>query len=394
MTAHTTWDNDPPSELRKFVAPEFLFGPGARFQAGHYAARLGIHHLLLVTDGGVLDAGWAEEVRETVQEAGVGCSVFSGVHPNPRTEDIEAGGEAYRAVGADGLLAVGGGSPIDCAKGIGIVVSHRGPIVDFEGVDRIETPLPPLLCVPTTAGSSADISQFAILSHSAERRKIAVVSKALVPDLSLVDPDCTVSMDPFLTACTGLDVLTHAVEAFVSTGHGPITDLHALEAIRLVHRHLEHAITRPDAMEHRTGMALASLQAGLAFSNASLGAVHAMAHVLGGRFDLPHGECNALLLEHVLIYNLPAVPERCRHIARALDIPAENLSLGALEKALEGALEAFRSRVGIPARLQEGTVDRRDLPALARDALRDICIVTNPRVPSLEDLEALYGRIL
>ena len=281
---------------------------------------------------------------------------------------------------------------MDCAKGIGIVVSHRRPIEDFEGVDRLETSLPPLICIPTTAGSSADISQFAILSNEKERRKIAVISKGLVPDLSLVDPLCTTTMDPFLTACTGLDALTHAIEAFVSSGHSPFTDLHALEAIRLVFRHLPEAVEHPQELRSRTGMALASLQAGLAFSNASLGAVHAMAHVLGGRFDLPHGECNALLLEHVVAFNFSAVPERYRRVAEALGVATGDLPPEEVSRRLRERISALRLAVGVSKTLGDLGISRDELPELAQDTLRDACVVTNPRIPTPQDLVEIYAR--
>ena len=385
-------NDDLPQELRRFVAPEFVFGVGARELAGACASHLGARHLLVVTDKGTAAAGWVGHALASLEAGGLGWSVFSSVSPNPRTYQVMEGAEAYLSTGADGLLAVGGGSPMDCAKGIGIVVSHRRPIEDFEGVDRLETSLPPLICIPTTAGSSADISQFAILSNEKERRKIAVISKGLVPELSLVDPLCTTTMDPFLTACTGLDALTHAIEAFVSSGHSPFTDLHALEAIRLVFRHLPEAVEHPQELSSRTGMALASLQAGLAFSNASLGAVHAMAHVLGGRFDLPHGECNALLLEHVVAFNFSAVPERYRRVAETLGVATGNLPPEEVSRRLRERISALRLAVGVSKTLGDLGISRDELPDLAQDTLRDACVVTNPRVPTPQDLVEIYAR--
>ncbi len=394
MVRDASRNDDIPQELRRFVAPEFVFGAGARELAGGCAAHLGARHLLVVTDEGTEAAGWVDDALASLNAAGLGWSVFDAVSPNPRTYQVTQGAAQYRASGADALLAVGGGSPMDCAKGIGVVVAHQRPIEAFEGVDRVDTSLPPLICIPTTAGSSADISQFAILSNEAEQRKIAVISKGLVPDLSLVDPLCTTTMDPFLTACTGLDALTHAMEAFVSSGHSPFTDLHALEAMRLVCRHLPDAVDHPRDMASRTGMALASLQAGLAFSNASLGAVHAMAHVLGGRFDLPHGECNALLLEHVVHFNFSAVPHRYRRVAEALGVATNSLSFEEVSRELSERLRALRLRVGVSKTLGDLGISRDTLPELARDALRDACIVTNPRVPSPQDLEDIYARAL
>jgi alcohol dehydrogenase class IV len=223
---------------------------------------------------------------------------------------------------------------------------------------------------------------------------MAIVSKAVVPDLALVDPLCTTTMDAYLTACTAVDALTHAIEAFVSTGSSPITDLHAEEAIRLVGRHILAVLLHPADLEERGGMALASLQAGLAFSNASLGAVHAMAHALGGLLDLPHGECNALLLEHVVDFNFPAAPERYRRVAANLGVSVDKLSDGEVRRALRERLCGLRKQAGIEGSLSGRGVSRDDIPGLTRNAIRDICMVTNPRVACQRDIEVIYESAL
>lgn len=385
---------DGPGELRKFVAPEFIFGVGARDLVGGYAAHLGARHVMVVTDAGVQAAGWAEEAIGRLEEAGLTWTLFADVSPNPRVGEVMAGVERYRAAGCDGLLAVGGGSPIDCAKGIGAAFASNRPVTDFEGVDRVVTSLPPLICIPTTAGSAADISQFAILSDPSQGRKLALISKALVPDLSLVDPACTVTMSPYLTACTAMDVLSHAMESYVSTGHSPVTDLHALEAVRLVGRTLPRVMADGDDMEARIQMSLASLQAGLAFSNASLGLIHSMAHVIGGRLDVAHGECNAMLLAHVVDFNFGAVPERYRCIAGALGMDVKGVDDAGVRGVLCEAVQQLRRNAGITRTLGDVGVRPGDLAAFAADAMRDACIVTNPRVPSRQDVEAIYERAL
>jgi alcohol dehydrogenase class IV len=380
--------------LRKFYAPEFIFGDGSLTLAGQYAEKLGITKALVVTDAGVAAAGWTAKVVEAVEASGIGCAVFSDLTPNPKDNEVMAGAEFYRAEACDGLIAVGGGSPMDCAKGIGIVVSNGRPVLAFEGVDAVDAPMPPMLCVATTAGTAADISQFAIITNTRERRKIAIVSKAVVPDLSLLDPRTLTTMDSALRAATGLDALTHAVEAFVSTGCSAVTDLHAQQGIRLVRRHLLASIRNPEDLEEAAGMHLASLEAGLAFSNASLGAVHAMAHSLGGLLDLPHGVCNAILLSHVLEFNYPATPRRCSLVAEALGVDEGKLSGAGAPGALSRAVAEFREAAGVGHRLSEMGVSARDIPLLAQNAMRDACIVTNPRVPSQSDLEAIYERAL
>jgi alcohol dehydrogenase class IV len=382
------------NELRKFVAPEFIFGLDARLLVGRYARKLGGRRVLLVSDPGVAEAGWTAETAATLEEAGLAVERFLGVSPNPRDSEVMAGAEAYRAGDCDVIAAVGGGSAMDCAKGIGIVAANPGSIIDFQGVDRVPAPMPPLICIPTTAGTSADVSQFAIINHVAERVKIAIISKAVVPDVALIDPATLVTMDPYLTACTGMDALVHAIEAFTSNASSPVTDLHALEAIRLVHGNLRASCDAPGDLELRGRVMMASLHAGLAFSNASLGCVHAMAHSLGGFMDLPHGECNALLLAHVLDYNYPSSPERFRAIAQALECPVQGLGDPAARERLVRHVRELGESCGIAPGLGQRGVRSADLPRLAGKAIGDPCNATNPRPPSREDLLALYSEAM
>lgn len=305
-----------------------------------------------------------------------------------------AGVALYKAEECNALLAVGGGSPIDCAKGIGIVSASKRNILEFEGVDKVILPTPPLICVPTTAGSAADVSQFAIISDSLKKVKIAIISKMLVPDVALIDPVTTTSMPADLTACTGMDALCHAFEAYVSTASSPITDVHALQAIQLVTTNLPAAIKEPDNMIRRGRMMLASLEAGLAFSNASLGAVHAMAHSLGGLLDCPHGECNAILLPYVVEFNFDAVPERYREVGTAMGLELRNKTAAEVKSALVAALLRLAQSAGVTYTLGDLGVKRSDLRALAEKALNDTCIFTNPRQMSRQDIEALYEKAL
>ncbi len=232
-------------ELRKFVAPEFVFGPGSLSLVGRYAINFGAQKVLVVTDPGVIAAGWSGKIIDTLDAAGITSVVFSAISPNPRDEEVMAGAEFYRNNECDVIVAVGGGSVMDCAKGIGIVSSNHKNILQFEGIDNVTVPGPPLICIPTTAGTSADVSQFAIINNVQERVKIAIISKTVVPDVALIDPATTLTMDSFLTACTGLDALVHAIEAFVSSAHSPIFDIHALEAIRLIRTNLLDVLTNP-----------------------------------------------------------------------------------------------------------------------------------------------------
>lgn len=376
--------------LRKFVAPEFVFGNGAMGLAGRYARNLHIRKALIVTDPGVTAAGWLGTVTGSLAEHDIPYAVYDRVTPNPRVDEVMHGAEVFRSEGCDIIVAVGGGSVIDCAKALGIVSTNHLRVRAFEGVDNVAEPGPPLIAIPTTAGTSADVSQFAIIADMQERVKFAIISKTVVPDVALVDPAATVTMDPYLTACTGMDALVHAIEAYVSEAHSPVYDLHALEAIRLITKHLQTAIEQPTDLDARAGMMLGSLEAGLAFSNASLGAVHAMAHSLGGYLDMPHGECNALLLEHVVAYNFDAAPERYAAIATALGIPPELTGPSSARAAIRSRINEMRTSARITGSLADRGLHSGDIPVLADKAVKDPCLVTNPRRALKRDLEVIY----
>jgi len=292
--------------LRKFLVPEVVYGLGALDLVGRHAENFGATKVLVVTDPGVQEAGWVSRVEKSLLKADIPYMIFSDVTPNPKDHEVMAGAEVFIAQGCDLIVAVGGGSPMDCAKGIGVVCGNSGYILDYEGVDAVPNPGPPLIFVPTTAGTSADVSQFAIITDTRRGVKIAIISKMVMPDIALVDPGTTRTMPSDLTAATGMDALCHAFEAYVSTASSPLTDMAALSAVRLIKDNLFEACQKPDDLNCRSNMMMASLMAGLAFSNASLGLVHAMAHSLGGALGLPHGECNAILLEHVVRYNFSA----------------------------------------------------------------------------------------
>ncbi|WP_313520317.1 alcohol dehydrogenase-like regulatory protein ErcA [Pseudomonas sp.] len=382
------------SQLRKFVSPEIIFGAGCRHNVGNYANTFGARKVLVVSDPGVQAAGWVADIEASLAAQGLEFCLYTQVSPNPRVEEVRQGAEFYRSEGCNVIVAVGGGSPMDCAKGIGIMVAHGRCILEFEGVDTIRVPSPPLILIPTTAGTSADVSQFVIISNPAERMKFSIVSKAVVPDVSLIDPETTLSMDPFLSACTGIDALVHAIEAFVSTGSGPLTDTHALEAMRLINGNLVEMIANPADIVLREKIMLGSMQAGLAFSNAILGAVHAMSHSLGGFLDLPHGMCNAALVEHVVAFNYAAAPERFRQVAQTLGLDVRGLTHPQIRQRLVEHLIAFKQAVGFNETLKLHGVSSSDIPFLSRHAMEDPCILTNPRESSQRDVEVVYAEAL
>lgn len=376
--------------LRKFVAPEIIFGEGALELLPQYIANFGGRRVLIVTDRGVIDAGIVGIAVAGLDEAEINYVVYSEVSENPRDSEVMEGVELYEKSNCDVIVAIGGGSPIDCAKAIGVASTNKRHVLAFEGVDNVDVPGPPLFCVPTTAGSAADISQFAIINDSDKKTKIAIISKTMVPDVALIDPATTLTMPSFLTACTGLDVLTHAVEAYVSRANSPLTDLHAVKSIQLILEYLPKTIEDKRNLASREKVMLASLHAGLAFSNASLGAVHAMAHSLGGLYDLAHGECNGLLLEHVVAYNYYEAQRRYNKLAALFGLEVQSYEKDDLRDQLVAKICEFRQNVGVDKKLREHGIKRDELQLLAENALEDPCMLTNPRHPTLEEVKNIF----
>ena len=384
----------PVLELRNFVAPDFVIGQDARLLAGRYAKNLGARHAMVVTGPEIIRAGWVDDITGSLDAEEIQHTIFSDVTPNPRDHEVMRGAEIFEKRGCDSIVVVGGGSPIDCAKGIGIVHSNKKRVLEFEGVDNVDVPSPPLICIPTTAGTGADVSQFAIINDTTRKVKIAVISKKIVPDIALIDPLPLTTLSPELTAHTGMDALTHSIEAYVSNASSPATDIHALESIRLMKTFLAHAHEDPRNIDWRYQTMLGSLFAGLAFSNASLGAVHALAHSLGGFSDLPHGECNALLLEHVMAFNFEACPGRYGTIGTLMGADLSGLPENQRKKQVINAITSFREQLGVTERLRDLGVTKSDIPELARKAIRDPCLATNPRRATVHDLEKIYEQAL
>jgi alcohol dehydrogenase class IV len=374
--------------VRKFVAPEIILGSGSRNLAGQYAKTLHGRNVFLVSDPGVIKAGWTGEVHDELERQGLQVVLFDGVSPNPRTSEVAKGSQTYQDNECDLLVAVGGGSPMDCAKAIGAVVTNRCHVLDLEGVDEVAVPGPPMICIPTTAGSSADVSQFAIISDENKRRKFGIISKAMVPDVSLIDPEVTLTMPSNLTAETGIDALSHAFESYVSNASSYMTDMYALEATKMIARYLPLAYEEPGELRYREKVMLGSMYAGLAFSNASLGLVHSMAHSLGGYLDYPHGECNAQLLEAVVAFNYVAVPERYSTLEAAMDGNG-SVCAGGVE-GISSRLRELIDRLGIDQGLSSMGVKEESIPYLTENAYKDTCHVTNPRTVHREDIARLF----
>jgi alcohol dehydrogenase len=382
------------TELRKFVAPEFVYGVGALNLVGRYAKNFGTRKALIVTDPGVIEAGWLDKVTDSLNGEQIPWAMFQELTPNPKDYEVTCGVEYYQENECDVIIAVGGGSSMDCAKGIGIAFANRKNVLEFEGVDEVPMPGPPLICIPTTAGSSADVSQFAIIVDTRRNLKIAIVSKMVVPDISLIDPETTTTMPADLTAATGMDAMTHAIEAYLSNASSPVTDINALAAIPLLTQYLIPAIEKPKNMEFRHQMMLGSLFAGLAFSNASLGLTHAMAHSIGGLLDAAHGVCNALLLDQVISFNYPASPERYDQIGLAMGLDLVKTGPDSRKEALLQRIDKLREEAGIHLRIDSLGVTNEQIPQLSINTFNDPCLATNPRTASIQEIRELYEKAL
>lgn len=386
---------DAPLRLSKFHAPEIVFGAGSVAEAAHGAVRLGARRPLVVTDPGLVEAGWPRELLAHLRRAGLAPQLWCEVTPNPKDHEIEAGFARYLEADCDVVLGIGGGSVMDAAKGVALLAANGGRIGDYEGIDRIAHPVPPMIMLPSTSGTGADVSQFCIVTDTARRTKITIMGRALVPDLSVIDPRLLTTMPEELNAATGLDALTHGIEAFVSLAHGPLTDHHALQAVSLVHANLVRTMLRPHDAAARSAMAQAALEAGLAFTNAILGATHAMSHQVGGLLDLPHGVVNGVLLPHVVRFNGAAVPERFVPVAQAMGLP--DVAGAPVEETVERVAQEVRrlgDEVGVPKGLGDLGVTAADVPRLARLTLGDACLTTNPRPASVTEIAELFRAAL
>lgn len=377
------------NSLLKFEIPEIIFGRGSLEQLGQCSRRMGGDRIMLVTDPGIIANGWIDEALGYLQQEGLKTVVYDNVVSNPRAFQVEEGAMEYTRQECDVIIAIGGGSPMDTAKGIAILVSNQGRIVDYVGCNLITQPIPPLICVPTTAGTGSDVSQFAIIADQEKKIKMTILSRAIMPDISLIDPRILQTKSDELIASTGMDALTHAIEAFVSSLSWPLTDPHASHAIKLVFRHLEEAVHNK-SIEPLEGMAIASLEAGAAFSNAILGAVHALAHPLGGLYDMHHGLANSILLPVVLKRNLEHVPEKYALIANAMGIDTRGKSKSDAAELVPEKIEALIKTLGIPTKLSQVGVRKKDIPGLARDAAEDLCMMTNPQRYDVQAIEAMY----
>jgi alcohol dehydrogenase len=383
-----------------FIPSVTLIGIGAAKEIPGKIKALGGMKPLIVTDKGITGAGITKQITDLLDEAGMQYVVFDDTIPNPTDTNVQDGVDAYKKNDCDSLITLGGGSSHDCGKGVGLVIANGGTIHDYECVDQSTEPMPPYVAVNTTAGTASEMTRFCIITDTSRKVKMAIVDWRVTPGIALDDPLLMMGMPPSLTAATGMDALTHAVEAYVSTIATPMTDSAAEKAIELIATHLRPAVANGNDIVAREGMCYAQYLAGMAFNNASLGHVHAMAHQLGGFYDLPHGECNAILLPHVSNFNLIAKMDRFVKIATLMGENVDGLSP---REAAERALVAIRklsTDIGIPAGLIElgkrygKEVSAKDIDTMTGNAQKDACGMTNPRTPTDDDVKAIYKAAL
>ncbi|EON22004.1 iron-containing alcohol dehydrogenase [Nocardioides sp. CF8] len=379
-----------PPALAKFHAPEVVFGADSLGEAGFAAIRLGARRPFLVTDPGIVDAGWVAMLLTLLGAEGLTPVLWTGVTPNPKDHEVRGAYELYAEQECDVIIALGGGSVIDAAKGAAILSGNGGNIRDYAGVDKVTRPIPPLLMIPTTSGTGADVSQFCIVTDTDRHVKLTIMGRALVPDVSITDPRLLTTMPDDLNAATGLDALTHGIEAFVSLAHNPLADTHALNAVGLVCRNLRTTITEPAELTARAKMAQASLQAGLAFTNAILGATHAMSHQVGGLLDAPHGVVNGVLLPHVIRYNARAAPDRFVDLAQSAGIAIDGMPGEEAAELLAQHVRRLADDVGVPRGLRELGVTDADIDTMAHTTLDDACLTTNPREATEGEIRQLF----
>ena len=383
--------------VNRFILNEVsYFGPGARKELPGVVARLGFNKALVVTDKGLMKFGVAKMVLDVLDEAGIPYAVFDEVKPNPTVTNVKQGIAAFKESGADFIVAIGGGSAMDTAKGVGIVCNNPEfeDIVSLEGVADTKKKTVPIIALPTTAGTAAETTINYVIIDEEKQKKMVCVDPNDIPCVAIVDAELMYSLPKSLTAATGMDAMTHAIEGLITKGAWELSDMFELKAIAMIHKYLPIAVEEPTNPEGRNGMAVAQYVAGMAFSNVGLGVDHGMAHPLSALHDVPHGVACAMLLPTVMRWNACAAADKYVDIAKALEVYREGMTREEAADAACAEIEKLSRRVGIPAHLSELSITEADIPALADQAIADVCTPGNPRPVTREDIVALYRQIL
>jgi len=378
-------------DIRKFSLPEIIFGHGSMEYTGSYALQLGAKKVFVVSDPGLERSGWVGKLIGVLEASALKWVYYSNVSSNPRDYEVHLGADLYKAEGADVVIGLGGGSPLDMAKGVATVASNGGTIQDYEGANLIIRPLPPMIFLPSTAGSGSDISQFAIITDVARKVKMSLISRSLTPNVSIIDPDMLSTASDDLVVTSAVDALSHAVESYVSLIAHTLTETQALKAMHLILHNLKPALKTRDplAMEN---LSMAAVCAGMSFSNASLGACHAIAHSLGGFFDTTHGMVHPVLLPAVMSYNLPACEEKMAIIGEIVLGKRLSSSLQTAEGGIKRLKDIFLE-LGTPVHFREIVDDESAFPQICEMATKDACLLTNPRPATAEQLLAICQEV-
>lgn len=383
--------------VQRFILNEVsYFGPGARKSIVTEVNRLGLKKALVVTDKGLIQFGVAKMVTDVLDEAGICYEIFSDVKPNPTVTNVNQGVAAFKAAEADFLIAIGGGSSIDTAKAVGIIINNPefADVVSLEGVAPTKHKSVPIIALPTTAGTAAETTINYVIIDEEKQKKMVCVDPNDIPAVAIIDAELMYSLPKSLTAATGMDALTHAIEGYITKGAWELSDMFEIEAIRMIHKYLETAVFDPKNPVGRNGMAVAQYVAGMAFSNVGLGLVHGMAHPMGSLFDIPHGVANALLLPTVMEFNAETSLEKYAEIAKAMDAYEEGMSVEEAAAAACKAVKDLAIKVGIPQHLTELGITEADIDKLAAQAIEDVCTPGNPKEVTLDDIKALYKKVL
>ncbi|WP_283695588.1 L-threonine dehydrogenase [Clostridium perfringens] len=379
----------------KFFMPAIsLMGADCLKDAGEQVAELGFKKALIVTDKVLGQIGIVKKVTDVLDNKSIEYAIYDETKPNPTVKNVNDGLALLKEKECDFVISLGGGSAHDCAKGIALLATNGGEIKDYEGVDKSKKPQLPMVGINTTAGTGSEMTLFAIITDEERHIKMALVDKHLTPIIAVNDPMLMLAMPKSLTAATGMDALTHAIEAYVSTSATPITDACAEKAIELISNYLMNAVENGQDVEARDMMAYAEYLAGMAFNNASLGYVHAMAHQLGGFYNLPHGVCNAILLPHVQEYNKATSASRLAKIAKIMGGNIEGLTDEQGADLCIDMIKSLSQTVGIPEGLGVLGVKESDFETLATNALNDACSLTNPRKGNLEEVMAIFKKAM
>ena len=383
--------------INRFVLNEVsYFGPGARQVLPQEVKRLGLHKAFVATDKDLIKFGVADKVLDVLRQANIPYEIFSEIKPNPTVRNVKAGVEAFAKSGADFILAIGGGSSMDTAKAVGIITNNPefADVVSLEGTADTKKKSVPIIALPTTAGTAAEVTINYVITDEQNQKKMVCVDPNDIPAIAIVDAELMYSLPKGLTAATGMDALTHAIEGLITKGAWEMSDMFEIKAIEMIARYLETAVNEPTNPEARNGMAVAQYIAGMAFSNVGLGVVHGMAHPLGAIFDIPHGVANALLLPTIMEFNAPAALDKYVEIAKAMKVYADGMTR---EEAADAAVKAVKElalRVGIPQHLSQLGIKAEDLERLAEAACADVCTPGNPREVNKEIILELYKKVL